>query len=282
MADVVHGNTELGATKEALIAAVVQRELIEGAVVAPRCYDVSQFAEPGSKSIEFPKAGHFTVQNRTEGSQGDAQVVTYATDKMDLSFNAYLAWIVDYKSKVQSRIDTQLDLAGRAARAHAKYLDDQIIAALEASGDATATAGAITYAIVLEMRKTFRDRQGRLDMATLLVGTDTEAALLDIDEFKRAEVYGSAVIPSGVIGKIHGIDVVVSSKVAASSYYLFDKEAIAFGLQAGPSYSEQGANEFGSQAKRAVLDQIFGVKAMHINQEGAGASESALIIKDAN
>ena len=282
MADAIHGNTELVATKEAMIAATVQRELLEGTVVAPRCMDVSQFCEPGARQIEFPKTGSFSVTNRAEGSQGDASVLTFATDAMLLDKNAYLAWIVDYKSKVQSRIDVQLELAARAARAHAYYLDAQIIAQLEAAGDATATAGAITYDIILEMRKTYRDRNGILEQSTLLVGTDTEALLLDIDEFKRAEVYGSAVIPSGVIGKIHGMNVVVSNKVAASSYYLFDREAIAFGFQAGPSYSEQGANEFGSQAKRAVLDQIFGVKAMFINQVGAGAAESALIIKDGN
>ena len=282
MADAIHGNTQLGATKEAMIASVVQRELLEGLVVAPTVMDVSAFCEPGAKSIEFPKAGSFTVANRTEGSAGDATVLTFATDLLNLNQNAYVSWIVDYKSAVQSKISTQLVMAQRAASAHAYYLDQQIIAELEAAGDATATAGAISYAIILEMRKRYRDRNGKLDQATLLVGTDSEQTLLNIDEFKRAEVYGSAVIPNGVIGKIHGMNVVVSNKVAASSYYLYDKEAIAYGIQAGPSYSEQGANEFGSQAKRAVLDQIFGVKAMFVGQNGAGVAESALIIKDNN
>lgn len=282
MADAILGNTEVGATKEAMIAAVVQRELIETSVIAPRCYDVSQYCEPGAKSIEFPKAGHFTVTNRTEGSAGDASVVTYATDLMNLSFNAYLAWIVDYKSKVQSKINVQLDLAARAARAHANYLDVQILAQLEAAGDATATAGAVSYAIMTEMMATFLQRVGDKGQGTWLFGTNSWSTLINIDEFKRADIYGSSAIPTGVVGTIFGVPVVVSNKVATNSYYLFDKEAIAYGFQAGPSYSEQGANQYGSQAVRAVLDQIFGVKAMFINQEGAGAAESALIIKDAN
>jgi hypothetical protein len=282
MADAIHGNTQVGPTKEEMIAQVVQRELIEGSVVASRVTDWSFLAEPGASQIEIPKGGSFTVANRAEGVAGDATVVAYTTDVMPLDFNAYLAWIVDYKSRVQSRIDVQLDLAARAARAHAFYLDQQIIAKLESAGQATTTAGVITYDIVLEMRETYRQRDGRLDQATLLVGTDTEAALLDIDEFKRAEVYGQAVIPSGVIGRVHGIDVVVSNKVAAESYYLFDRDAVGFGIQAGPSYSEQGANEFGSQAKRAVLDQLFGTWAGFLGQKGVGAGISALIIKDNN
>jgi len=283
MADVAFGSTETDVLKAELVAAVVQRELIEGAKIAPRVMDVSRFCVPGAKTIDFPKAGSLTVVNRAEGTAGDAAVITYGVDTLPLSFNAYVSWIVDYKSKIQSSIDVQLDLAARAARAHAEYLDTQILAELEAAGDATTTVGAISYAIILEMMETFLSREGRQDMATLLVGPSTWADLMNIDEFKSAEVYGGqAMIPTGVVGKIHGVDVVMSSKVTGTSYYLFDKEAACFGLQAGPSYSEQGANEFGSQAKRAVLDQIFGVKALLINQKGAGAAESALIIKDAN
>lgn len=282
MADVAFGNTQVGPTKQELVAAVVQRELIEAAKVAPRCLDVSRFSVEGAQTIDFPKAGSLTIINRAEGTAGDAAVIPYTVDTLPLDKNAYVAWIVDYKSKVQSAIDVQLDLAARAARAHAEYLDLQIIAELEAAGDATTTAGAISYAITLEMMERFHTRNGNVAQASLLVGPSSWSTLLNIDEFKRAEVYGSATIPTGVIGKIHGVDVIMSSKVTGSSYYLFDKEAICFGLQAGPSYSEQGANEFGSQAKRAVLDQIFGVKALFVGQEGAGATESALIIKDNN
>lgn len=282
MADLIHGNTEVGATKEALIAAVVQRELISGSIVAPYCYDVSQYCEPGAKTIEFPKAGHFTVSNRTEGSAGDASVVTYSTDMLSLNKNAYVAWIVDYKSKVQSKIDVQMDLAARAAKAHAKYLDTQIIAELEAAGDATATAGTVSYAILTEMMQTFMSRIGDKSQGAWLFGPSAWGTLIGLDEFKRADVFGNANIPTGSIGSIFGVPVVISDQVGSNTYYLFDKQAIAFGVQAGPSYSEQMANQYGSQAKRAVLDQIFGVKGMFINQEGAGAAESALIIKDGN
>lgn len=284
MPDVAYGSTQTDALKAELVAAVVQRELIEGAKVAPRCLNVSQFCVPGAKTIDFPKAGSLTVVNRAEGTAGDAAALTYGVDTLPLSFNAYVSWIVDYKSQVQSSIDVQLDTAARAARAHSAYLDQQIIAELETAGDATATVGAISYSIILEMMERFLSREGRQDAATLLVGPAVWAQLMNINEFKSAEVYGGqAMIPTGVVGRIHGVEVVMSSKVAASRFYLFDREAIAFGVQAGPSYSEQGANEFGSQAKRAVLDQIFGVKAMLIGQgAGTGATESALIIKDNN
>jgi hypothetical protein len=283
MADAIYGNTELTATKQALVASVVQRELITASLLAPRVNDVSQFCVPGAKSIDFPKAANLTVTNRTEGSAGDASVVTYGVDTMLLDQNAYVAWIIDYKSQLQSNINVQLETAAKAARAHAKNVDTVIAAALETVGDATATAGAISYAIMLEMMSTYISRFGQQNMnGTWAVGVDSWAILMGLDEFKRADVYGASSIPSGVVGTALGVPVVVSPVIAANRYYLFDKDAMALGFQAGPGYSEQGANEFGSQAKRAVLDQIFGVKGMFINQAGAGAAESALVIKDGN
>lgn len=284
MADAAFGNTELVATKQAMVASVVQRELITASLLAPRVMDVSSFAVPGQKSIDFPKAANLSVTNRTEGSAGDAAVVTFGADTLLLDQNAYVAWIVDYKSQLQSSINVQLELAAKAARAHAKNVDSVIATALETVGDATATAGAISYDIMLEMMSTYISRFGEQNIqnGTWAVGVDSWALLMDMDEFKRADVYGASSIPSGVVGTALGCSVVVTPTIAANRFYLFDRQAMALGFQAGASYSEQGANEYGSQAKRAVLDQIFGVKGMFINQAGAGASESALVIKDAN
>lgn len=282
MADLIQGDTQVGSTKQAMIAATVQRELLEGAVVAPLAMDVSAYCEPGAKSIEFPKASHMTVSNRTEGSQGDAQQLVYSTDKMDLNFNAYLAWIIDYKSKIQSRIDVQLDMASRAARAHVSYLDAQIVAALESFGQATTTAGELSYAILVEMMQKFMQNKGKKEQAAWLVGTETWGKLINITELKQYLVYGEVVIPNGVIGSIFGVKLAVSTLVPDQTFYLFDKEAVVYGLQAGPSYSEQPANQYGSQAKRAVLDQIFGTTGQFVAQEGAAAGKSALILKDNN
>lgn len=284
MPDVAFGNTETVILKQDLVSSMVQRELIAGSILAPRVMDVSSFCVPGAQTIEFPKAGNLTVVNRAEGVAGDAAVITYGTDILPLDQNAYVSWIVDYKSAIQSSINVQLDLASRAAKAHAKNVDDRLILQLEAAGDATATAGVLSYDILLEMMTTFITRFGdrSLQNATYAVGPATWALLMDMDEFKRAEVYGSATIPSGLVGSVLGAGVVVHPSIAASTYYLFDRQALALGFQAGASYSEQMANEYGSQAMRAVLDQIFGVKGMFINQAGAGVGESALIIKDAN
>lgn len=283
MPDLITGDTQLGATKQDLIAAVVQKELQQKAFLAAQVRDVSQYAVPGAKSISFPKLSSFTVINRASGAAGDAAVLTTTTDKLDLDFNAYVAWIIDSSDKVQSSIDADLEFAARAAAAHARYVDTQIIAELETVGVATTTAGAISRDIFLEMQQSLLQRNGGvLDNTLFVCGPDSRTALLKITEFTQAQVYGNAVIPGGVIGSIYGTPVLVHNGLAANQYFLYDKDGIALGFQKAPSMSEQMANQYGTSAMRKAMDQLFGVKGQQLGVNGVLATESALVVKDNN
>lgn len=285
MADLIHGNTEIGATKMDLITAVALRELQFAAKLAPTVTDYSSYAVKGAKTVKIPKLGSFPVINRSSGVAGDAAVLdtNAAVDTIDLDWNAYVAYIVDSSDAIQSTIEWQSELARRAAGAHGRYVDTQIIAVLEAAGVATTTAGAFTYDIAREMREIYLSNDGLMEDGIWLLGTDQESNALDQAEFKDASIYGAnAVVPSGVIGKILGLPVMVHNGVAANSFYLYSKSAVGLAFQSGPSMSEQPANEFGSKAMRVAMDQLFGVDALFKGLKGVGATASPLIIKDNN
>lgn len=277
MADLIHGNTQLGATKQDLIASVVQRELAFQAKLVPTIMDVSPFAIKGAKSISIPKMNSFTVVDRDTGVQGDASVLVSTADQLLLDINAYVAWIVDSSDEVQSTLVWQSELAKRAAAAHGRYVDTNIIAQLETVGTATTTAGNISKAVVLEMRKALLDSHADLNSCTLAIGTGQEALLLAISEFVEADKYGSSNIPSGVIGRLFGVNVMVHTGLGANQYFMYEKSGCAVGFQLGAQMSEQGANEFGSGAKRVAMDQLFGVKGMQLS-----GGLSPLVIKDNN
>ena len=74
----VTGNAALVATKQDLIAALVQKELIAKAILAGTVLDVSRFAVKGAKTIAFPKAGSFTVEDRATGVQATIQNLTFS------------------------------------------------------------------------------------------------------------------------------------------------------------------------------------------------------------
>ena len=128
MADLITGNTEIGGTKQALIAAMVQKELAFKAKLTPFFTDLSSLANPGSTSIAIPKLSSFTVVDRAEGVYGDSSQLSSSNDVLSLSENAYVSWIIDATTAIQANIPAQLEFARRAASAQARYVDAALIA----------------------------------------------------------------------------------------------------------------------------------------------------------
>lgn len=269
----VISNTDLTATKNALIVSLVQRELISKAVVMPTVRDASMFAGKGSKSISVPRGTSMAVEDRATGAQAALVDVVYAVDPIVLDQMSTVSWIVDPQDEIESSVDVQSDLIGRSARAHAKNFDTKVIAGIEAAATATTTAGAITKAIFLEMRQALLVAEANLNQLTFLCGPSSETILLGISEFVNADVYGSAVIPNGVIGKLYGVSVVVSSQIAANTFYMYDKDGYGFAFQKGMQTDERKAPEYGSGALLRVVDAKWG----HAKLENG-----ALLYKDNN
>lgn len=282
MADAITGNTELSATKQDVIAAIVQKELKFAAKLVPFVTDLSVYAGKGAKSVKVPKLTSFTVVDRASGAAGDATALTSSVDTIDLDQNAYVAWIVDSMDEVQTMIDAQIENARRAASAHGRYVDTAIITKAEAVAVATTTAGTISRDIVLEMREAILKRDGDMGMCLFAISPAQETAMLKVDEFTRADIYGSAVVPNGVIGRVYGIPVLVHNGLADAQYFLWEKSGLGIAFQRAPNMSSQPANEYGTSAQRVAMDQLFGVGGLHIAEHGVAAGLSALVVKDNN
>ena len=278
----VTGNTELTAVKEAAISALVQKELISASVLASNVYDVSGFCRPGAATISFPKAGSFTVEDRASAAQASIQSLTFAKDTLTLGFMATVAWTIDPQDAIETPVDVEAEYAKRAARAHGVYVDQKLILELEAAGVATTTAGSISDAIILEMRAALLNRKANARNLRLAVSPAQEAVLLGINKYTWAQDYGRSVIPEGILSQVYGIPILVTPELGANQYFMYDVEGIALGFQKGPQMDERKAPEYGTGAMLKVLDQKFGVKALEIAQQGVGAAESALIVKDNN
>lgn len=273
MADAITGNTELSTQKMALIDSMAQKELAANTVLAPTIRNVSDRATPGSLSIAFPRLTSFTASDRTEGAAGDATALTSANDVMLLEHKPYVAYIIDSVTETQTMVNNDIEFAKRAGTSFGRRLDTEIVTELEAAGTATTTVGAITKAIVLEMREALFDAFADMDKLTLAVGGDSESTLLNIDDFVRADHYGEKVIQRGVLGKLYGVKVVTSNLIGTTTFYMYEESGIAYGFQQGVKSSRESDNSFGSSAQRVAFDAIFGVQALQ---------NSTLIIKDNN
>jgi nucleoid DNA-binding protein len=98
----VTGNTQLVATKQDLIAALVQKELKFQAKLVGTVTDVSAFAVKGAKSVSFPNSGSFTVENRATAVAGSIQDLTFTAEQLLLDQRLYVGWLVDSNDEYQS------------------------------------------------------------------------------------------------------------------------------------------------------------------------------------
>lgn len=282
MVDAVHGNTELGSTKEAVIAAIVQRELQFRAKFAPFFTDVSAFATPGSKTIDFPKMTSFTVTKRVEGTAGDATTVDTSNDTLALNQNAYVAWIVDKVTALQSKINVLGSLAQRAASAHARSFDVDMATELSLVAGLNINGGVgadITRDNILTMIDFVEGNEGILEDSTFFIHTGMRKALLNIAEFSENRLYGSNVIATGNIPTLYGIPVVFHNGIGVQQAYLADRSSCVYGFQSAPAMDDQPANEYGVGARRHAMDQLYGIRGQQLGEQGVAGTESPLVAK---
>jgi N4-gp56 family major capsid protein len=279
--DVITGNTQLGNTKQDLIAAMVQRELAFRAKLLPFFTDLSPMVGKGMQSISIPKLSSFAVADRAEGVAGEISALSTGVDKLELNQNLYVSWLIDSMTATQSNIPAQLLFAQRAAAAQARKIDELIIAELGAIAHAFVNVGAdanVTYANLTTMVRELEENEAMMEDCVWLVSPAQKEAIFNLAEFKNQYQFGQATLPSGVIGTILGIPVVMHSGLASVQVYLAEKSGLAYAFQKTASYAEENEIAYGVGAKRAAVDQLFGLKGMQLGQKGAAAGKSPLVI----
>lgn len=281
MADMIIGNTELGATKQAIFSELVQRELAQKAILMQTVMDLSIFAEPGASSISFPKVTSFEVQNRAEGVAGESQALTATMDQMLLDWNAYVSWVLDKKTAVQSKIPAQKALALRAAAAQARYVDSKIIAKIRTIAASFVNVGAnanVTYDNLIDMLVTLDNANAVREECSIVVSPTQYGYIRKLPEFKNSYQYGQATLPTGVMGYIEGVPVIKHNGLASSELFIYEKSGIGVGFQTGAEYGEQDKIEYGVGAKLAAVDQLFGVTGLQLGMGGASSTKSPLVV----
>jgi N4-gp56 family major capsid protein len=276
----VTGNTELLASKAAIVSALVQKHLAFQAKLLGSVMDVTQFgAAKGAKSISFPKFGGFTVENRASGAAASLQNLTAAVDTLALDQRSTVAWLIDSMDELQSTVEVQSEYIKRASTGLANEVDTQIISLLENAGFDQGAATVVTEDIILDMREYLIKNHADKNALTFLVGPDNEKAMLKISNFIDASKYGSPNLPSGEIGRVFGVPVIVHAGVPVGEAYMYEKSAIAVGFQRVAKYGEVDSPLYGVGSKTAVLDMLWGKQVMQTDTLSSGVGKSALIAK---
>jgi hypothetical protein len=280
----VSGNTELANVKADIVAAIVQRELGFTAKLLPTVSDWSPLAVKGARSVRLPRFTEFAAANRASEEAGPLQAPTGAVDEITLNRNMYVSWLIDSYDLYQVSPDLQAAYIQKAAQAHARAIDLDIATTLQ--DGYYNTPAAFSYNALVNMWTGLLANNAKEDQMTLAVSAPMFNALIKVDEFKRADVYGVPTIPNlRPVGFIFGIPVIITNafsalpSVGGSVGFMYDREGVGIAFQQSPNYAEQPEIEYGTKAVRAALDQVYGIEQLQQGVNGVAAGRSPLIAR---
>jgi hypothetical protein len=270
-------------TKQDIIGALVQRELLESASLVPFLTNLSGLAGKGAKSISIPKLSSFTVQNRAFGAAATKNAaLTDSVDEILLDKNKIVLFGFDQHDEMQSTINYLTAAIQRAARAHGRQVNEDIIdmwedvAGLSVNG---ASPDDITANDILEMREFLMSNFADMSSARLVIAADQEKEMLKLAEFSRYEYRGVGPAPviTGQIGSVYGVPVVINQQVGAQQAFMVAPEGAGIAFQMAPRVSQQDDLTFGTGGKLVAIDQLYGVGGLQIGEGSAAATKSPLI-----
>lgn len=272
-------------TKQDLIAALVQRELLEKASLTPFLTNYSSLAIKGAKSIEIPKLSSFTVQDRSFGAAvSENSPLTDSTDVINLNKNKIILFGYDSHDEMQSSIDYMTASISRASAAHGRQINSDIltmwssVAGLSVNG---ASPADITADDILDMREFLMENFADMTRTALIIGADQEKAMLKLAEFSRYDYRGGSASPivNGQIGFVYGVPVVINQQVGSQQAYMINVEGSGYAFQKAPAVAEDSALQYGTGGKQVAVDCLYGVGGLQLGEGSAASGKSPLIAK---
>lgn len=236
-----------GSTEMELISRIVQTELLENTVVMGTVMDYSSMAEQGLKSIEIPRfeadttpgSGRFggpSAQNPDGETEVTTKTATLTTDRIDLDQWVNLPYRIPDRVKEQSRVPLEAELARKAGKEMAIYMDQAIVDTLDASTTTLAYSDTVNEDLQLNditaARRILNRNNVPQDQRFLLISPEKEEDMLNIENFIHADKYGAReALLNGEIGRVYGFRVVVSNLLSQEQAFAYHREAVGFAIQ---------------------------------------------------
>lgn len=248
------------ATEQDVILSIVQDELDRNSFLRPTVMDLSSQAVKGAKQVEVPKyTASFSgpaAQNPDALTNTEFQSPVFGTDVIALDHWVNLPYRVDDRTSQQTTLSLEAELAKSAGSKMGIEIDDRIIVRLKAAsasapdhqigfdGSDTAGSGAsLTLEAISAARSKLNRANAKPSDRWLLISPEAEKDMIDLDNFRNADKYGSREgILKGEIGEIYGFKVMVHNGLAANEAVAYQKECCAVAVQKEIKFESQRAD----------------------------------------
>ena len=245
-------------TEMTLITQIVQAELLENTVILGSVMDHSDKVQDGLKTIEIPRfeadqtagSGRFggpSVQNPDGETPVAFKTASLTTDTINLDKWENLPYRIPDRVAMQSRVPLEAELARKAGKEMAIYMDQEIKAVLDTltktiayDDDVNESMGLVD---ITEARKELNKENVPQTDRVLLISPDKEQDMLNIENFIHADKYGAReALLNGEIGRVYGFRVLVSNLLGDDEAYAYHRECVGYAMQKQVDFETQRAD----------------------------------------
>lgn len=245
-------------TEMTLITQIVQAELLENTVILGSVMDHSDKVQDGLKTIEIPRfeadqtagSGRFggpSAQNPDGETPVAFKTASLTTDTINLDKWENLPYRIPDRVAMQSRVPLEAELARKAGKEMAIYMDQEIKAVLDTltktiayDDDVNESMGLVD---ITEARKELNKENVPQTDRVLLISPDKEQDMLNIENFIHADKYGAReALLNGEIGRVYGFRVLVSNLLGDDEAYAYHRECVGYAMQKQVDFETQRAD----------------------------------------
>ena len=269
------GSTEVSAVQGSLVSQLVQQALREKAVAFSTITDYGM--HEGLTSLKVPRVNNFTAAAKSENTDLSNQEMTVSADTISYNKHYGVRATIEDAARLSAGIDVSAEVIKGQAEELARQIDADIIFQIKSvstSPDhlldyADASGDALAIADIANARKLLRTQNVPMDDGKLfmLISPDSEADLLNISNFIKANEYGDpSALKNGFIGKVLGFNVVVSSQLDAQDACFYHSSHVGFSFAAPPKLEQDRRAE--SLGDMFVTSALYGTSVLDSGKRG--------------
>lgn len=232
-------------------------------IMAKRVKVINHNNKPGD-TINIPDVSNLTAQNKVIETEVTLQSPTETKFSVSINSWKHVAFLLEDITKIQSASDLRKEYTDKAGYALSKAIDTDLIALYSGVSQSVGSSGIdVDEEAILEAKRLLDEADAPRTDRTLLVAPSQEKSLLRIPRFTEADKIadGGKALRDGMLGRIHGFEVFVSTNVPTSSGTVknlaFQKDAFVLATQSYPRVQAAYVLEY--LGTLVVVDEIYGV-----------------------
>jgi hypothetical protein len=268
--------SDVSATALDPISQMVQMFLSQRGVLIQTVMDATSTVGPGQDSASYPRGVGFTAESVPDDDATllQAQVATWAVDKMDLDQHKAVLVALKDRADIQSIVNQMSEIQVREAQAIVDAIEASLYASIAATSASAPdhrivfeTSGVIALADISNAAYLLDVQNVPQDERFLVINPKQKKQLRALGDFTDASKYGSNdVLLTGEIGEIFGFKILATNAVTADRAIAYHRSHVVFAMQQQMKFKMQ--DDLDQVATKLLMTALYGSKVLDSGKRG--------------